>query len=40
MMIQQMQGSMGAVNTMRPPQGNIDAVKPFSDQLAVFFNSD
>ena len=40
MMIQQMKASMGAVDTIRPPQGNIDAVTPFSDRLAVFFNSD
>jgi len=40
MMIQQMQASMGAVGTMRPPQGNIDAVKPYSAQLAAFFNAD
>ena len=40
MMIQQMQASMGAVDTMRPPQGNIDAVKPYSAQLATFFNGD
>jgi hypothetical protein len=36
-MLQQMQASMGSVNATRPPQGNIDAVKPYANQLASFF---
>jgi hypothetical protein len=38
MMLQQMQASMGSVNATRPPQGNIDAVKPYASQLASFFS--
>jgi hypothetical protein len=37
MMLQQMQASMGSVSAMRPPQGNIDAVKPYVTQLGSFF---
>ena len=37
MMLQQMQASMGSVNATRPPQGNIEAVKPYATQLASFF---
>ena len=37
MMLQQMQASMGSISAMRPPQGNIDAVKPYVPQLAPFF---
>ena len=37
MMLQQMQASMGSVSATRPPQGNIDAVKPYATQLGSFF---
>ena len=33
MMLQQMEASMGSVSAMRPPQGNIDAVKPCATEL-------
>jgi hypothetical protein len=39
MMIQQIQGSMQAVQTMRPSQENIDAVKPYVGQLASLFGT-
>jgi hypothetical protein len=39
MMLQQMQASMGSVNATRPPQGNIEAVKPYANQLASFFGN-
>ena len=38
MMLQQMQAAMGSVAAMRPSQENIDAVKPYVDQLQVVFN--
>ena len=38
-MLQQMQASMGSVNATRPPQGNIDAVMPYTSQLATFFGN-
>ena len=37
MMMDQMQASAGAMATIRPPQGNIDAVTPYIDQLTVVF---
>jgi hypothetical protein len=37
MMMQQIQASMGAVAAIRPPQGNIDAVTPYIDQLTTVF---
>jgi hypothetical protein len=39
MMLQQMQASMGSVNATRPPQGNIDAVKPYTSRLGSFFGN-
>jgi uncharacterized protein YneF (UPF0154 family) len=38
MMLQQMQASMGAVASIRPSQANIDAVKPYEEQLAAVFD--
>jgi uncharacterized protein YneF (UPF0154 family) len=37
MMMQQMTASMGAVAAIKPPQGNIDAVTPYVDQLTAVF---
>ncbi len=37
MLIQQMQAAMGMVNTMMPPQENLDAVAPYADRLAILF---
>ena len=37
MMVQQMTASMGAVAAIKPPQGNIDAVAPYVDQLTAVF---
>ena len=37
MMVQQMTASMGAVAAIKPPQGNIDAVTPYLDQLTEVF---
>ena len=36
MMLQQMQAQMGSMASMAPA-ANIDAVKPYVDQLAVLF---
>ena len=36
MMLQQIQSQMGSMASMAPP-GNIEAVKPYLDQLAVLF---
>ena len=35
-MLQQLQASMGSIGAMAPPPGNVDAVKPYLDQLAGF----
>ena len=37
MMMQQLQASMGSISAAAPPQGNIDAVQPYLDQLAALF---
>lgn len=37
MMLQQLQASMGSIGAVAPPPGNVDAVKPYLDQLAVLF---
>ena len=37
MMMQQMQAMMGAIDSMRPPQGNLDAVSPYVGQLQQLF---
>ena len=38
MMLQQMEASMGAVASIRPSQANIDAVRPYEEQLAAVFD--
>lgn len=37
MILQQMQASSGAMASIRPPQANIDAVKPYMTQLGPLF---
>jgi hypothetical protein len=37
-MMLQMQASMGAINAVKPPQANIDAVKPYADRLKAIFD--
>jgi len=38
MMADQMQASLGVLGAIRPPQENVDAVKPYLDQLATLFH--
>ena len=37
MLMQQMQASSGAIASIKPPQANLDAVKPYMAQLAPLF---
>jgi hypothetical protein len=38
MMVQQMQAVMGMMGIIMPPQENVDAVRPYIDQLTVLFD--
>lgn len=39
MMIKQMEAASASIGAMRPPQQNIDAVEPYTEQLEIVFDS-